>query len=138
MRDPRIAAVGVVLDDDEPTARAQVPGECPDDRHLPVARDVMEAVGRDETIQLGEIQRAGQVGGERRELDVREARPDGSLVGAQRPAVAIDRDDAPARTEQVGKGKRERPLPCPDVGPRPAGLDRRPEQADMIGVVHRR
>ena len=113
-------------------ARPEVRGECPDDRDLPIARDVMEAVGRNETVQLGEVERTGQVGVQRRVFDIGEARPDRRLVRAQRPPISIDRHDPPARPEQIGEGQRERALPRPDVGPRAAGLDGRPEQADVI------
>ena len=61
--------------------------------------------------------------------------PDRLLVRPERAPVPIDRHDPPARTEQVRQGERERPLPRPDVGPRPArtgSLDRRPQQRDVI------
>ena len=136
MRDPWIAAVGVVLDDDEPSTGPQVPRERPDDFDLPIASDVVQAVGRDEPVELGECERTGQVRGERRELDRRETGSDRCFVRPERPRVTIDRHDPPARSEQVGEGKRERALPCPDVRPRPARLDRGAEEADVIMVVH--
>jgi len=98
----------------------------------------VEAVGRDETVKFGETQGTGEVGVQRRVLDVGEARTNGGLVRAQRPPISIDRDDPPARAEQIGEGQGERPVPRPDVRPGAARLDGRPEQADVIGVVHDR
>ena len=40
------------------------------------------------------------------------------------------------RPEQVGECQRERALPGPDVGPRPARLDGRTDQAHVIRVIH--
>jgi hypothetical protein len=136
VRHPRVAAICVVLDDHEAPARPQVRGERSDDRHLPVPRDVVQAVGRHQAVQKGQIQRPGQVGDQRREIDVGKPRTDGGLVRPQRPRIAIDRRDPAARPEQVGERQRECTLPCSDVGPRPARLDRGPEQPDVIRVVH--
>ena len=105
---------------------------------LPVARHVVEAVGRDQPVELAAA-RAGR-SGRRRSVSDRtsgKARRDGRVVLVRAPGVPVDRDDPPARAEQVGQRQRERALPRPDVGPGPARCDRRPEQPDVIGVVHR-
>src|SRR3954469_18576373 len=58
---PRVTAIRVVLHDDEPAAGPKVRGERPDDGDLSLARHVMEAVRGDEAIELGQLERAGQV-----------------------------------------------------------------------------
>ena len=102
VRHPRVAAVRVVLDDDEPAARPQVRGERADDRDLPVARHVMEAVGRDQPVQLGEVERTGQVGDSVVSIVVREARPDRRLVRPERPPRP-DRRRRSARPDRAGR-----------------------------------
>jgi hypothetical protein len=51
VRDPRVAAVRVVFDDDEASAGREVCGERGHDLDLLFAPDEMEAVGRDEAIE---------------------------------------------------------------------------------------
>ena len=143
MRHPRIAAIGVVLDDDEPAAGPEVRGQRSDDRR-PAGRGATKwrlfAATSPSRASSAERQRSVA-------REVGDAGSSGASPGSvtrtaaafvsQRAPVAIDGDDPPARTEQVGQGQRERALPCPDVRPRAARLDRRTEQGDVIAVVHR-
>ena len=111
-------------------------GERGDDLDLSVASDEVEAVRRNEAVERRERERPPEVGDERLDRDGREPCLDGLVVPLERPPIAIDRDDPPARTEQVRERKRERALPGTDVRPRPAGSHGRPQQRDVVGVVH--
>ena len=93
----------------------------------------MEAVGRDEAVELGQLQRAGR--SRRRASSYstsgkRALRPP-SAFARSAPRVAVDRDDPPAGPEQVGECQRERTLPRPRCRPtsrparRPLGAARR-------------
>ena len=73
MGHPGIAAIGVVLDDDEPATGSELRGQRSDDRHLPVGRQEMEAVRGDEPVEdveIAERQRlvAREVGDQRRQV----------------------------------------------------------------------
>ena len=76
--------------------------------------DVVEAVGRDETVELGEIQRTGQVGVQRRVLDVGEARagPAASFARSARASrsTATIRPPGPSRSARASVNA---PSPAP-------------------------
>ena len=52
VRDPWVAAIGVVLDDHEPSVRPQMRRQGPNHLDLPLARHEMEAVRRDQAVQV--------------------------------------------------------------------------------------
>ena len=122
MRHPRIAAVGVVLDDDERRARPEVRGQGPDGRDLPIARRRSAGCWP----RPGHRAAAGRAGpsGRRRASSGRrrEPRRDGLGVRRERAGVAVHGDDLRARPEQVGQGERERAVARADVRPGAARL----------------
>ena len=103
VRHPRIAAIGVVLDDDEPAARPEVRGEAADDRDLPVARRRSGGCWRRRDrrargVSSGPVRSATSVVRSRR----REARPDGRRVRA-RARARRDRPRRSARPDRAGR-----------------------------------
>jgi len=134
-RDPRVAVVGVVFDEDQTTCRAKVALDEAEDGEL-VALEV-ERVRHDDPIERRQLERQREVGDERRDADVRERvtqRPHLNLKGA---AVPIHRVDRAGRTEEVGERERERsftrPEVCPDL---PAPEDALPDQPDVDAMIH--
>ncbi len=142
VRDPRIAAVRVVLDDHERGPGPEMRGQPADRLDLAVAGHEMEAVGGDEAVERRQRERLAHVGAERGDRHRREARRDRLFAGVEDAAIAVDRHDLAARTQQVGDGQGERSAAGADVRPDGArspapGLDRRSHQSDVIRVVHR-
>jgi hypothetical protein len=120
---PRIAAVGVVLHDDEPAARPKVAGERPDRLGLTAARDEVEAVGGNQAIERWQRQGTPEVADERLDGDVRERSGNGLRRLAKHARVSVHCDDPSARAEQVRESERERAGPGTDVRPRATGFD---------------
>ena len=56
MGNPRVATIGVVLDDEEETAGAEMTGQAANDLHLSVARHEVQAVGGNQAVQRCQIQ----------------------------------------------------------------------------------
>ncbi len=141
MRHPRIAAVGVVLDQDEPAARAEQRRDSPDDRDvvgLEVQRVGHHDPGERRQVVCAEVAR--EVGNDLAEHGRREACRHGRGLLTERPGVAIDRHDPAARPEKVGQGEREGARARPEVGPvgatGPGRLDAAPQELDMVVVIH--
>ena len=134
MRHPRVAAVGAVLDHDQPPARAQhrVHG-C---HNVALVAEKVQRVGHDDAVETGKWKRAPEVG----DPDVERCRrvPPPHLLGepAQGATVAIDRVDVSARTEQLGQRQREGSLPGTQVGPFTAlGVDALAQKADQLTLM---
>src|SRR5258707_11198264 len=104
--DPRVAPVGAVFDDDEAAAGLEVALHEPEDGEL-VALEV-ERVRHDDPVERRQVERLREVGDERGDRDVREARPQGVELNLERAPVSIDGVDAAARPEDVGAGESER------------------------------
>jgi len=136
MRDPGVASISVVFDNDEAAARDEVPGKGGDDLDLLLASDEMEAIRCDKTVEWGQGERPLEVGDDDVDHDCRKPRPDCLGVPFERPLVAIHHDDPPTGTEQGRERQGEGALAGADVGPRPARGHGRPKQRDVIGVVH--
>ena len=138
MRHPRVAVVGVVLDDDERPARTQAARRARRPPRPAGPRDEMEAVRGDETVQPGSASGPREVGHERLDRDAGVPSPaTAAAVWRSGPGVAVDRDDPRARPEQVGQGEGEGAGPGADVRPRPTGFHGAAQQPDVVGVVHR-
>ena len=138
MRNPRVAAIGVVLDDDERAARPEVRGQRPDHDDLPVARHEVEAVRGDEAVEPRAASSGRrEVGDERRPARRRETARRRPRRWCAAPRVAVDRDDPAAGSEQVGERQRERARSrrrCPPRS-RPASTAAR-SSATWSRVIH--
>src|SRR5665811_1109669 len=133
--DPRVAVVGVVLDEDQTTSRAEVAPDEAEDGEL-VTLEV-QRVRHHDPIALGQLERHCEVGNERRDADARELVTQGPHLNLEGAVVPIDRVDRAARTEKVGQGEGERSFTRPEFGPDlPAPQDALPDQPDMVAVVH--
>lgn len=135
MRDPGVATVGVVLDDQEPArGRERVANGAK--RGVAVA-DEVEAVRRENAVERAVRDGIRQVEGARLEMRARKGASHPDLELAQSACVAVGRENVGARPEDIGEGERERPLPCPELQPPRAGaLDPAADQRDVVSVVH--
>ena len=139
MRHPRVAPIRVVLDHDQATARHEDRPCAAQD--LDRVRDEVEAIGRKDTIERTAGQRVPKIADLRLEVAPGELARQLRGEPAERRAVAIERDNHRSWSEQIGQGKGEGALPCPELEPASArGQTRRgdpgPDQGDMIAVVH--
>jgi len=135
MRDPGIAAVRVVLDDDEATERQERPADGAESG-LSVL-DEVEAVRGEHPIERAVRERLGEVESARLHSGRRKGAVDARLRLPEGPSVAIGREDLGARPEHVGERERECALTGPELepsGPRP--LHPAADERDMIGMVH--
>ena len=135
MRHPRVAAVGVVLDDDEPRRPAAgAPASARMTADLPVARHVMEAVGRDQPVELaGRSQRPGEVGDERRVSATagKRARTAASFARSARASrsTATIRPPGPSRSARASVNA---PSPAPMSAHVPPGSTAARSRRDVI------
>jgi hypothetical protein len=136
VRDPWIAVVGVVLDNDEPATRMQVHRQHPDHIHLVASRHEMQAVRGYQAVQHGELKRLGEIACDRFESDRGVVGGQGLGVLGQSSAISINGHDRAPGSEQIRERKGERARSGTDVGPRLVGLYRVPKEGDMVGVVH--
>lgn len=131
---PRVARVGVVLDEHQPTARPKVAPDQPEHGEL-VALE-MERV-RHDTVERRQVERSREVSDDGRDLGEREPVAERLHLDPQGATVPIDRVDAAIRSKQVREGEGERPFARSEVRPgRPAVADAPSEQSDVIVVVH--
>src|SRR4051794_17038114 len=99
----------------------------------------MEAVRGEDAIERAVRERIAEVGATGVDLDGWEAAADCVLERREGSAIAVERDDLATLSEQVSEGERERPLPCAELEPALArALDAGADQADVVGVIHRR
>ena len=130
-----VPAIGVVLDEDQVTRRAEVlQGET---KHLELVALEMQRVRHHDPVERGQLERLREVGGKRRDGDIREGVSERPQLDPQGAAVPVDRVDRAGGTEKVGQGEGERSLARPEVGPgRATPADALPEQSDVVAVVH--
>jgi hypothetical protein len=122
-------------DEDQATDRGKVTPYEAKDGQL-VALEV-ERVRHDDPVERRQFERHPEVRDQRRDRDVREGFTEHPSLNPKGTAVPIDRVDGAARTEEVGKGERERSFTGPEVGPDlPAPEDSLLEQPDMVSMVH--
>jgi hypothetical protein len=139
MRNPRVAAIRVVLDNDEPATRPDERGKPANHLDLAVARDVVKAVRGDDAVKRPEVRRIGQIAHPGLELDIGGARGHRLRIDREGPGIAVERDHARAMPEQVGQCERERATPGADIRPALTGRDAfeaGPQLRDVIGVIH--
>ncbi len=138
MRDPWIAAIGVVLDHDEPTARSHERRQTADNLDLPIAWHEMEAVGRDQPVQRRHVERTREVGDDAspaRPLET--ARPWPPRSAASAPAsrsTATIRPPGPSRSASASVNA---PVPAPTSAHVPPGSTALAQECDVVRVVHR-
>lgn len=132
-----VAAIRVVLDDDERRVPPKMARERSYDVHLPLRRHVMQAVRGDHAVKGRQCEVSFEIGDQCGELDAREPvthRP-GSI--GQGTSVPVDGDDVRTVAEQVRQGEREGASPSADVGPRPAARrNAATQKPDVVAVVH--
>src|SRR4051794_17234411 len=99
----------------------------------------MEAVRGEAAVERAVRERMAEVGATGVDLDGWEAAADRVLEGRERSAIAVDREDRSSWPEEVSQREREGALPCPELEPALArALDAGADQADVVGVIHRR
>ena len=129
MGHPGVAAVGVVLDHQQPAARPQVSKDSFQDRQRPALE--VQRVGHQDPVQRRQrewLREVGLVVGHaRRRKALGEALP----LPPQGGVVAVDGVDLGGGAQQIGQGQGEGALPGAEVGPE-AGPDPVPDQADEI------
>lgn len=125
VRHPRVAAVGSVLDDDQPAAFSKHRVHRGQDR-LFVAH-VVQRVRHQDAIEVLKVQRACEVGDSG--LEASRDRP-------QHVGILVHRDDVGLRSKDVREGEREGALAGPEVGPPAAPpFDAVLNERYVIGVI---
>lgn len=115
MGHPAIAAVGVVFDEDEAAAGAQMAYEPANDgAFIPME---VEGVGHDETVERRQLEGAGEIGVVVVDGDAGEAACHAPPLALQSAVVLIDGVNGPTRTEEVGEGQGKGPVAGAEVGP---------------------
>src|SRR5258705_1184502 len=137
MRHPGVAAVAVVLDEQQSSTALQIPAhEC---EHGPFVVDKVQRVRHDDTIELGESEASREVGTLGAELGLRHRGDEGAAELGERSAIAIDRVDDPVWADEIRERQRERTRTGAEIRPVAAltlGYTPR-EKGDVVRVIYK-
>jgi hypothetical protein len=102
MGDPEITPVNIVLDQNQASAGAEVTLDSLN--HLPLPRMLMkmESIGHNNSIQRGQIQGLGKIGGQVVDSSLGKLRRQRSFLGTERSPVFVHRVNFRAGTKQLG------------------------------------
>ena len=136
MRYPGVAAVAVVLHQDEPSTALEVAAH--ESEHSCLVFDEMKRVRHNDPVEVTELEAPGEVGHLDAQLRLRDRRDERGSQLCQRAAVAVDRVYDSVRADEVGKREGERSRPGPKIGPCAALAlrDAARQERDVILVVH--
>ncbi len=136
VRYPGVAAVAVVLHQDEPSTAPEVPAH--ESEHSCLVFDEMKRVRHNDPVELTELEAPGEVGDLDAQLRLRDRGDERGSQLCQRGAVAIDRVYDTVRADEVGKREGEGSRPRAEIGPCAALAlrDATRQEGDVILVVH--
>ncbi len=139
MGNPQIAAIDVVLDQQEAPARLQQRGQTAHQPRLVAVAHKVQRIGHHQAIERRQGQWASEVGRLRPDDHTGEApRHVGRAAGQRRP-VAVNGVEGRPRPQQVGQGQRERAIARAQVGPeggRIGGWHARTQEGYVVAMVH--
>src|SRR5579859_1581137 len=134
MRHPEVAAIGVVLHQDERAAGLQVAADEREHRRLRLHE--MERVRHEHAVHAAESERPGEIRRPLVQPHPVEPRVDRGRLGREGAAIGIDGVDRAARSEKVREREGERAGAGPELEPGAARRDRVADERDVVSVVH--